>query len=277
MNGIPSTYAGRADYAYNKTARRLFEMMESKKSNLAVAADLTNKDQLLQLAEKIGPKICVFKTHIDIVDDFDLLFIKKLEETAKKHHFLIFEDRKFADIGNTVEQQYRDGIFRIASWASITNAHVIPGPGIIEGLKKVGMPLGRGLLLLAEMSSKGSLATGEYTMEVVKMAKTHKDFVFGFVCQGKLVEDPGFIHFTPGVNLESKGDSLGQQYSTPEHVIRNKQTDIMIVGRGIVQSKNPEQEAEKYRDAGWKAYLERIHSNQTFVRALNVKKSALAN
>lgn len=263
MNVIPSTYASRAECAYNETARRLFEIMESKKSNLAVAADLTNQDQLLQLAEQIGPQICVFKTHIDIVDDFDLPFTKKLEETANKHGFLIFEDRKFADIGNTVEQQYRDGTFRIASWASITNAHVIPGPGIIEGLKKVGMPLGRGLLLLAEMSSKGSLATGEYTLEAIKMAEAHREFVFGFICQGKLIDDPGFIHFTPGVNLESKGDLLGQQYNTPEHAIRNKQTDIIIVGRGIVQAKNPGLEAEKYREAGWKAYLERTYSNQT--------------
>ena len=37
--------------------------------------------------------------------------------------------RKFADIGHTVIEQYGGGMYKIASWAHLINAHALPGPG----------------------------------------------------------------------------------------------------------------------------------------------------
>ncbi|MFH1790215.1 MAG: orotidine-5'-phosphate decarboxylase [bacterium] len=252
------SYTERAEQCINPAAIRLLKMMDDKKTNLCIAADVTTKSELLDIATKLGPEICVLKTHIDIVEDFDMDLIIHLQRLAEQHNFLIFEDRKFADIGNTVKHQYQDGIYHIADWADIANAHAVPGPGVIEGLKEVGLRKGRCLLLLAEMSSQGTLAKGSYTDSALKMAVEHKDFVIGFITMRKLLDDPTFINFTPGVKMAIGNDQFGQQYNTPKKVIKEQGSDIIIVGRGIYQANDPLAEAKKYRIAGWQAYEERM-------------------
>jgi orotidine-5'-phosphate decarboxylase len=252
------TYEQRADLCQNAAAIKLLRIIANKKTNLALSVDVVKKVDLLALADLLGPEICILKTHIDIVEDFDRNTIKMLEELANKHNFILFEDRKFADIGYTVQLQYEKGIYEIAKWARITNAHGIPGPSIIEGLKQVGLPLGNGLLLLAEMSTQGSLAKGQYTEEIVKMALANRDFVIGFIAQRKLLNDPTFIHLTPGVQTKHQQDDLGQRYHTPWQAIFENETDVIIVGRGIYSQKDPLMAARIYREQGWDAYLKRL-------------------
>ncbi|XP_073711156.1 uridine 5'-monophosphate synthase [Misgurnus anguillicaudatus] len=247
--GLPDTHP---------LAAQLLKIMEEKKTNLCVSADVTSSKELLDIASKLGPLICVLKTHVDILEDFSEDVTSKLAELAMRYNFLIFEDRKFADIGNTVKHQYEGGIYRISSWAHIINAHALPGPGVLQGLSAVGKPLGHGCLLIAQMSSQGCLATAGYTQAVVKMAEEHSDFVFGFISGSKISEKPGFVHMTPGVQMHTGGDELGQQYSTPEDVICRKGSDIIIVGRGIIASPDRLKAAEEYRKIGWEAYLKRL-------------------
>ncbi len=235
--------------------KRIFSLMKEKQSNLCLAADVTTSAELLALAEATGPHICILKTHIDILEDFTPELIKKLEHLADKHQFVIFEDRKFADIGNTVAQQYEKGIYRISDWSPLTNAHPLPGPGIIEGLQKIGQPKGNGLLLIAELSSKNNLIDEDYTKQTVELAKCYPEFVVGFICQNRLTEDPNFLHMTPGIQKQNKGDALGQQYNTPEHAILERGTDIIIVGRGIFEAPHTGKAAEEYKQIGWAAYL----------------------
>ncbi|SCV03280.1 LAMI_0H06898g1_1 [Lachancea mirantina] len=262
---MTANYTERAAKHPSPVASKLLRLMDEKKTNLCASLDVLTTEELLKLADILGPYICLLKTHIDILPDFTMDgTVKPLKELAKKHNFMIFEDRKFADIGNTVKLQYSSGVHKIAEWADITNAHGVTGAGIVQGLKQAAQESTnepRGLLMLAELSSKGSLAHGEYTAGTVEIAKSDKDFVIGFIAQRDMGgRDEGFdwLIMTPGVGLDDKGDSLGQQYRSVDEVIQGG-SDIIIVGRGLFgKGRDPAVEGARYRKAGWEAYSRRV-------------------
>lgn len=246
-------------YAQNSIATELFKIMTSKQSNLCVAADVTRTTDLLNIAENVGPHICLLKTHIDIVEDFHPNFLKHLKDIAERHNFMLFEDRKFADIGKTVELQYSKGMYKTSSWAKVVTAHSITGKGVLDAIKKSEGLQERGVFLLAETSAAGSLITETYTKSTVKLATEYSDLITGIVCQSPLLtENPGIIQLTPGVQLGVAKDDLGQQYNSPQRVILERGADIAVVGRGITQSPEPGVAAEKYKKLLWDAYLQRI-------------------
>ncbi|RMZ77089.1 hypothetical protein DV737_g4540, partial [Chaetothyriales sp. CBS 132003] len=266
-NKATITYAQRGQDHAHPVARKLFQLAERKETNLVLSADVTTTEELLAIANDLGPYIAVLKTHIDIVSDFGNHTVAGLSQLAEKHDFLLWEDRKFIDIGSTVQKQYRGGALKIHEWAHIVNASVLPGPGVIQALTETitrGGITDRALLILAEMTSKGSLAVGDYTRASVEIARTYPASVIGFVATRELsnfgpapqnTED--FIVFTTGVNIGSKGDSLGQQYQTPTSAVAGG-ADFLVIGRGIYGASDPAAAAREYRTAGWGAYVKRV-------------------
>lgn len=230
--------------------RELCSIVGQKRTNLAFSADVTTSSRLLELVDSVGPHVCLVKTHVDIMEDFSQDTAMKLKALAVKHQFLVMEDRKFADIGLTVQRQYRNPCHHLVlGWAHLVTVHAIAGPGTIEALKGAA-PAGTGCVVVVEMSTKGTLATGGgYTESAVKMAESHADFVVGVVSRHHVSNK--LLQMTPGVHLASSEDSHGQQFLTPCEAFRAG-ADIIIVGRGIYESPDPVQAAEQYKRESYK-------------------------
>ncbi|GBP75187.1 Uridine 5'-monophosphate synthase [Eumeta japonica] len=259
MDRIKMSYEKRAELAQNPITKQLLNIMATKRTNLCLSADLTSTTKILSLLENVGEHVCMVKTHIDIIEDFNDDFLVQLKHLADKFNFLILEDRKFADIGNTVSLQYLKGMYKVAEWADMVTVHSLPGEGILKAFTGSINGVSRGVFLLAEMSSQGNLISAEYTKATIDMADKYSDLVTGFVCQnGEHIKNPAFIQLTPGVQLINAEDDFGQVYNTPETVVLEKGADVAVVGRGIVAAKNPESQAVIYKEALWECYVKRI-------------------
>ncbi len=176
-------------------------------------------------------------------------------------------DRKHSVVSVTTSISMRTESISPRPEPQLTEHDVFNMDAPTELLRLGEVPFLRSLLLLAEMSSEGHLMTAEYRKQSVDIARSHRDFVMGFIAQRSLNTEPedNFISMTPGCQLppsgqegKKMGDSLGQQYNTPRKLIFEQGCDIIIVGRGIVRASDRKAEAEKYKEAGWAAYEERI-------------------
>ena len=114
----------------------LLDVIKHKKTNIILSLDLNNTYDILHLVETTGPHICGIKLHCDIIEDFSHLFQKKLKELAQNYNFIIIEDRKFADIGNTIEMQIINPKYNLANFVDAVTIHSISGPDILNVFKK---------------------------------------------------------------------------------------------------------------------------------------------
>lgn len=246
-------------------AKTFMQVACRKQSLVCLAADRYTMAELFDLLEAVGASIAALKTHVDLIDDWNMEEWKRFCERAQALDLLIFEDRKFADIGK-ISRKQMGGIYNIKEWSDLVTAHLISGPDIVDGLQAAWTEASRegGVLLLAQMSSRGNLLNPEYTSTVVEAGRVHPG-VFGFIGNGSNPDSvrelrsrvgEGKMIWTPGVNLATGDGEMGQRYGDPYEAVMAG-SDCIIVGSGIHGSSDPTAAATAYAEASWKALLER--------------------
>ena len=80
----------RIELAFNATAKKLLQTMVAQSSNLCVSIDLTTSEEVLRLADLLGPEVVLVKLHRDIISDWTKTTENKLIALAANHGFLLF-------------------------------------------------------------------------------------------------------------------------------------------------------------------------------------------
>lgn len=207
-------------------------------SKLCIAIDLTTKAAIRSVIEAVGPHVGLIKLHCDIVGDFDASFVDYLLDAKRRHGLLIWEDRKFGDIGATVDKQLHGGLYRIAEWADIVSCHAVGGQLSLPQSGTDTENPGPWIVLIGELSCQGQLLNSQYTQNVIQLAQSHHRVV-GIVCQQPWPGIKPRLTIVPGIKpatTVSRIDGRGQQYSTPAS---KAFADVLVVGRAVTQHETP--------------------------------------
>lgn len=214
---------------------------------ILVALDFDNKEQALELIEKLDPSLCGLKVGKEMFTLFGPDFVRQL--VAKD--FKVFLDLKFHDIPNTVAKACKAAA-ELGVW--MINVHASGGSMMMQKARQALESYGdkRPLLIAVTMlTSTSEEAFKEFgyqnslSEQVLKLAKmSQKSGLDGVVCSALEAEalkaelGQGFKLITPGIR--PVGADIGDQsrVMTPAKAIKAG-SDFLVIGRPITQAEDP--------------------------------------
>ena len=202
--------------------KKIKEISESKCTNLILSVDNSNKNIFKNIVLTCAQYVLGIKIHMDIFNEYEREEIRDfLIETKQTYNFIVIEDRKTADICNTVTKQLE--ALKVDLYADILISHGICG---FEFVNYINIPV----LIVAQLSNFGNLIDKNYTNKCLESVMNNYNII-GCISQ----ENLGYnkcIYCKPGVRIGNiVKDNFDQQYTG-----LTKGIDFYIVGRGITES-----------------------------------------
>ena len=223
------------------------------KSPLIVALDVDSKSEVIHLAKIFAAKVGAFKIGPSLVTRYGSDFVSSLAQTVP-----MFIDNKYLDIPNTMEASVRASFNAGASFVTV---HTWAGREALERMAKLEEELTQqrpftilGVTILTSFSEKTlppGLEKKPLKEHIIGLARLATECgIKGLVCSPQdLVfmrkEFPDSFLVTPGVRMKDEDNADQKRVSTPEEAIK-KGASAIVVGRPIVQAKDPLAALDKY-------------------------------
>jgi len=238
------------------------------KSNIILALDLSVAEtrrllpKSLQILDSVQPYLCAVKLNRQAILPLGLFNgVQKILRKAHGYGLPTIMDAKINDIGNTnraIAQYYYEAGFDAVICS--------PFVGWDEGMQpvfEVAQRMKRGVILLVYMSHKGAVEgygqivqdsttkqlVPQYRIFAEKALKWNADgAVVGATYPDKISE----IHAILKDKVPIYSPGVGAQGGDAEAAV-NAGAKYLIVGRTIIEAKNPTRTAERVRDDAWQS------------------------
>ena len=224
------------DNMTNGLQQKLRDCKYRKQSNIILAFDKSYPGavyDLYKLLDVIHPHIVGVKVHNEILK-LNYNENMKLYKKCKELDVFLWEDRKFNDIGNTVNEQ-------IKYYESIRDyISIVP----IGGSLSIPVKTNLGIFLLSELSCKNNFINTLNTQNIISLTKYQN--ICAVICQHPEYVAKNFPTIMPGIHLNKTTDGLNQQWRDPTK-LQHKPT-FYVIGRAITNSENPESEILIYKN-----------------------------
>jgi orotidine-5'-phosphate decarboxylase len=214
---------------------------------IIVALDFDDKNQALELVNKLDPNLCRLKVGKEMFTLFGPDWVKQLIGMG----FDIFLDLKFHDIPNTVAKACAAAA-KLGVW--MVNVHASGGAEMMKAAREAIEPFGAkrplitAVTVLTSMDAKGFDGLGykkDIQKQVIHFAELAKlSGMDGVVCSALEAEflsskfGKEFKLVTPGIRPE--GSAVGDQsrVMTPVKALQAG-ASYLVIGRPITQSEDP--------------------------------------
>ena len=216
-------------------------------TNLIVALDFDNKNEALDLIDKLDPASCILKIGSEMFTLWGPVFVSQLIHRG----FKVFLDLKFHDIPHTVARACKAAA-ELGVW--MLNVHASGGfemmRAAVDALEayRANKPLLIAVTVLTSFSEKNLSDTGiekpllAHVGSLAQLAKAAS--LDGVVCSAyevkKIKELCGqnFLTITPGIRLPYSSSDDQSRIMTPKQAIEEG-SDYLVIGRPITRSTNP--------------------------------------
>lgn len=199
--------------------------------------------------KKLHPFLCGIKLNFHLLLPLGSREIIKINSEAHKFGLQTIADIKLNDIGNT-NKITTDHLWKLGFDAVITNP--IMGLESLKNLVKTSHKNGKGVITLCHMSAPEAKLSYDMEIKMGKKQQLYQLFlnwaltakVDGIVVGATFPNIIQYCNKTAGKNLSIFSPGVGTQGGNASEVITSG-TDYLIVGRTILNSKNPENIAKE--------------------------------
>ena len=220
-------------------------------NKIIVALDYNNKEQALELSEKLDPSYCRLKIGNQLFTKYG----PKIVDELHAMNFEIFLDLKFHDIPITVYKACMEA-YKLGIW--MLNVHLLGGKEMVSAAKEARDMVNKkskiiGVTLLTShneesMSHLGMNTRADIVKKLSVIASDSK--IDGVVCSpgdiSSINTSKNSLEFiTPGIRLSDDSNDHSKIY-TPS-IALDLGSSYLVIGRPITEAKDPMSIVEKIK------------------------------